>query len=129
MAELVDAVQDWQTEVEVSAVMDEVQDLVASITVPQFLGMDDLAQDVHDLNEEQALAESGLVEQLADLTTQINELAKPQQVQFEGIEQLAEIVSELQQGQSSLRCSPSSRPSPNRLKPLTPSNPLILCQN
>ncbi|KAI9129880.1 MobF family relaxase [Acaryochloris sp. CCMEE 5410] len=106
MAELVDAVQDWQTEVEVSAVMDEVQDLVASITVPQFLGMDDLAQDVHDLNEEQALAESGLVEQLADLTTQINELAKPQQVQFEGIEQLAEIVSELQQGQSLAQVQP-----------------------
>ncbi|KAI9129217.1 AAA family ATPase [Acaryochloris sp. CCMEE 5410] len=106
MAELVDAVQDWQTEVEVSAVMDEVQDLVASITVPQFPDMGDLAQDVHDLNEEQALTESGLVEQLVELTTQINELAKPQQVQFEGIEQLAEIVNELQQGQSLAQVQP-----------------------
>ncbi|ABW32306.1 conserved hypothetical protein (plasmid) [Acaryochloris marina MBIC11017] len=106
MAELVDAVHDWQTEVEVSAVMGEVQDLVASITVPQFLGMDDLAQDVHALNEEQALAESGLIEQLAELTTQINELVEPQQVQFEGITQLAEVVSELQQGQSLAQVQP-----------------------
>ena len=106
MAELVDAVQDWQTEVEVSAVMGEVQELVESITVPQFLGMDDLAQNVHDLNEEQALVESGLVEQLAELTTQINTLVEPQQVQFEGMAQLAEVVTELQQGQSLAQVQP-----------------------
>ncbi|ABW31505.1 conserved hypothetical protein (plasmid) [Acaryochloris marina MBIC11017] len=106
MVELVDAVQDWQTEVEVSAVIGEVQELVESITVPQFPGMNDLAQDVHDLNEEQALAESGLVEQLAELTTQINTLVEPQQAQFEGMAQLAEVVTELQQGQSLAQVQP-----------------------
>ncbi|MGR3280129.1 hypothetical protein ACSYAD_34320, partial [Acaryochloris marina NIES-2412] len=106
MAELVDAVQDWQTEVEISAVIGEAQDLIESITVPQFPDMGDLAQDVHNLNEEQTLAESGLVEQLAALTTQINELVEPQQVQFEGMTQLAEVVSELQQGQSLAQVQP-----------------------
>ncbi|MGR3280567.1 hypothetical protein ACSYAD_36545, partial [Acaryochloris marina NIES-2412] len=80
MAELVDAVQDWQTEVEVSAAIGEVQDLVEDLVTSQFPDMDDLAQDVHDLNEEQALAESGLVEQLAELTTQIHKLVEPQQI-------------------------------------------------
>ncbi|MGR3280489.1 hypothetical protein ACSYAD_36155, partial [Acaryochloris marina NIES-2412] len=88
MAELVDAVQDWQAEVEVSAVIGEVKDWVESLTIPQFPDMDNLAQDVHDLNEEQALAESGLVEQLTELTTQINELVEPQQMEFEGLDQL-----------------------------------------
>nr|WP_249370274.1 MobF family relaxase [Acaryochloris marina] len=106
MAELVDAVQDWQNEVEVTAAIGEVQDLVESLTIPQFPDMGDLAQDVHDLNEEQALAESGLVEQLAALTTQINTLSEPQQIQFKGMDQLAEVVSELQQGQSLTQVQP-----------------------
>nr|WP_249370257.1 MobF family relaxase [Acaryochloris marina] len=99
MAELVDAVQDWQTEVEVSAVISEVKDWVESLTIPQFPDMDNLAQDVHDLNEEQALAESGLVEQLVSLTTQINELVEPQQMEFEGLDQLTDMVVDLQQGE------------------------------
>nr|WP_235112048.1 MobF family relaxase [Acaryochloris sp. 'Moss Beach'] len=106
MAELADAVQDWQNEVEVTAAIGEVQDLVESLTRPQFPDMGNLAQDVHDLNEEQALAESGLVEQLATLTTQINTLSEPQQIQFEGMGQLAEVVSELQQGQSLAQVQP-----------------------
>ncbi|MGR3280412.1 hypothetical protein ACSYAD_35765, partial [Acaryochloris marina NIES-2412] len=81
MAELVDAVQDWQNEVEVSAVIGEVQDLIEELAAPQFSGLGDLAQGVHDLNEEQVLTESGLVEQLAALTTQINTLVEPQQIQ------------------------------------------------
>lgn len=106
MAELVDAVQDWQNEVELSAVVGEVQELVESLTIPQFPDMGNLAQGVHDLNTEQALAESGLVEQLADLSTQINELVEPQQVQFEGLDELAEIMIDLQQGEDLAQVQP-----------------------
>lgn len=106
MAELVDAVQDWQTEVEVSAVVGEVQELIQEFGTPQFSGLDDLAQGVHDLNEEQVLAQSGLVEQLASLTTQINTLTEPQQIQFEGVEQLAELVVDLQQGENLAQVEP-----------------------
>ncbi|MGR3280490.1 hypothetical protein ACSYAD_36160, partial [Acaryochloris marina NIES-2412] len=88
MAELVEAVTEWQAEAEVTAAIGEIQNLVESMTAPEFQGLDDLAQEVLELNEEQILVESGWVEQLTELTTQINELVEPQQMEFEGLDQL-----------------------------------------